>query len=144
MRPIAEVAVDLGFQWDELEPYGHDRAKIPLAAFRTSETSGKHIVVTAITPTPAGEGKTTTSVGLVDGLAKIGKRPILTVRQPSLGPLFGRKGGGTGGGKATVQPANDINLHFTGDFTPLSPRTTSWQRWRITLPAREQLRISTV
>ena len=116
LRPIADVAGDLGFRWDDLEPYGHDKAKIPLSAFRTTETPAKYIVVTAITPTPAGEGKTTTSVGLVDGLAKIGKRSILTVRQPSLGPLFGRKGGGTGGGMATVQPADDINLHFTGDF----------------------------
>jgi formate--tetrahydrofolate ligase len=77
---------------------------------------GKLIVVTAITPTPTGEGKTTTSIGLIDGLRKIGKNAVLTIRQPSLGPLFGRKGGGTGGGKATVQPATDINLHFTGDF----------------------------
>jgi formate--tetrahydrofolate ligase len=115
VRPIPEVAAELGLNWDDLEPYGRDRAKVPLDAFPDSPP-GKLIVVTAITPTPAGEGKTTTSVGLVDGLRTIGKNAVLTIRQPSLGPLFGRKGGGTGGGKATVQPANDINLHFTGDF----------------------------
>ena len=115
MRPIPEVAAELGLNWDDLEPYGRDRAKVPLDAFPDSPP-GKLIVVTAITPTPAGEGKTTTSIGLVDGLRTIGKNAVLTIRQPSLGPLFGRKGGGTGGGKATVQPANDINLHFTGDF----------------------------
>ena len=116
MRPIAEVAGALGLRYDDLEPYGSDKAKVPLERFPTSSTPGKLIVVTAITPTPAGEGKTTTSIGLVDGLAKIGKRAVLTIRQPSLGPLFGVKGGGAGGGKATVQPATDINLHFTGDF----------------------------
>jgi len=115
VRPIPEVAAELGLNWDDLEPYGRDRAKVPLDVFPDS-SPGKLIVVTAITPTPAGEGKTTTSIGLVDGLRQIGKNAVLTIRQPSLGPLFGRKGGGTGGGKATVQPANDINLHFTGDF----------------------------
>ena len=115
MRAIPEVAAEIGLNWDDLEPYGRDRAKVPLDAF-PGGGSGKLIVVTAITPTPAGEGKTTTSIGLTDGLRKIGKNAVLTIRQPSLGPLFGRKGGGTGGGKATVQPANDINLHFTGDF----------------------------
>ncbi len=127
MRPIADVAADLGLNVDQLEPYGKDKLKIPLSAFPTSntfsDTSGntggapaKLIVVTAITPTPAGEGKSTTAVGLTQGLAKIGKKPVLTIRQPSLGPVFGHKGGGTGGGKSTVQPAVDINLHFTGDF----------------------------
>ncbi|MQA00252.1 MAG: formate--tetrahydrofolate ligase [Dehalococcoidia bacterium] len=106
----------MGLRWDDLEPHGRDKAKVPLHAFPTTTDPAKLIVVTAITPTPAGEGKTTTSVGLVDGLAAIGKRPVLTIRQPSLGPLFGRKGGGTGGGRATAEPATDINLHFTGDF----------------------------
>ena len=115
VRPIHDVAADLGLKWDELEPYGRDRAKVPLDSFPDAP-AGKLIVVTAITPTPAGEGKTTTSIGLVDGLHRIGKRAVLTIRQPSLGPLFGRKGGGSGGGAATVQPAADINLHFTGDF----------------------------
>ncbi|MBM3139031.1 MAG: formate--tetrahydrofolate ligase [Chloroflexi bacterium] len=116
LRPIAEVASTLGLAWGDLEPYGTDKAKIPLRLFPQSAHPAPLVVVTAITPTPAGEGKTTTSIGLVDGLAKFGKRPVLTIRQPSLGPLFGRKGGGTGGGKATAQPATDINLHFTGDF----------------------------
>ena len=119
MRPIADVAADLGLSLEQLEPYGRDKLKIPLSAFPTSNPSGtpaKLIVVTAITPTPAGEGKSTTAVGLTQGLAKIGKKPVLTIRQPSLGPVFGHKGGGTGGGKSTVQPAVDINLHFTGDF----------------------------
>jgi formate--tetrahydrofolate ligase len=116
MRPISDVAADLGLSFDKLEPYGNDKAKIPLSAFPTSDTQAKLIVVTAITPTPAGEGKSTTAVGLTQGLAKIGKKPVLTIRQPSLGPVFGHKGGGTGGGKSTVQPAVDINLHFTGDF----------------------------
>jgi formate--tetrahydrofolate ligase len=116
VRPIADVAASMGLSWDDLEPHGRDKAKVPLHLFPRTDTPAKLIVVTAITPTPAGEGKTTTSIGLVDGLARIGKRPVLTIRQPSLGPLFGRKGGGTGGGRATAQPANDINLHFTGDF----------------------------
>lgn len=119
MRPIADVAADLGLPLERLEPYGNDKLKVPLSAFPTSNASGtvaKLIVVTAITPTPAGEGKSTTAVGLTQGLAKIGKKPVLTIRQPSLGPVFGHKGGGTGGGMSTVQPAVDINLHFTGDF----------------------------
>lgn len=115
VRAIQDVAADIGLNWEQLEPHGRDRAKVPLTAFPKHD-GGKLIVVTAITPTPAGEGKTTTSIGLTDGLRQIGKNATLTIRQPSLGPLFGRKGGGTGGGKATVQPANDINLHFTGDF----------------------------
>ena len=116
LRPIADVAQDLGFSPADIETYGNDKAKIPLQAFPERKTPGKLVVVTAITPTPAGEGKSTTSVGLIQGLANIGKNVALTIRQPSLGPVFGHKGGGTGGGKSTVQPANEINLHFTGDF----------------------------
>ena len=116
LRPIADVANDLGFSPADIETYGNDKAKIPLQAFPKRATPGKLVVVTAITPTPAGEGKSTTAVGLTQGLAKIGKNVALTIRQPSLGPVFGHKGGGTGGGKSTVQPANEINLHFTGDF----------------------------
>ena len=121
MRPIADVASDLGLTANDIELYGRDKAKIPLDSFPSADAvagngRGKLIVVTAITPTPAGEGKSTTAVGLVQGLAKIGKRPVLTIRQPSLGPVFGQKGGGTGGGRATVQPAEEINLHLTGDF----------------------------
>ena len=116
LRPITDVAQDLGFSPSDLELYGSDKAKIPLQSFPKRETPGKLVVVTAITPTPAGEGKSTTAVGLTQGLARIGKNVALTIRQPSLGPVFGHKGGGTGGGMSTVQPANEINLHFTGDF----------------------------
>ena len=116
MRTIDEIANDMGLDPTKLEPYGHDKAKVPLDAFPNVADKAKLIVVTAITPTPAGEGKSTTAVGLVQGLAKIGKKPILTIRQPALGPVFGHKGGGTGGGKSTVEPAVDVNLHFTGDF----------------------------
>ncbi len=119
MRPIADVASDLGISAADIEPYGRYKAKIPLDSFPSGEANGgtgKLIVVTAITPTPAGEGKSTVAVGLTQGLAKIGKRSALTIRQPSLGPVFGQKGGGTGGGGATVQPAEEINLHLTGDF----------------------------
>ena len=116
MRPIADLAADLGLDPSVLEPYGRDKAKIPLDAFPDAAEKAMLVVVTAITPTPAGEGKSTTAVGLVQGLAKIGKKPVLTIRQPALGPVFGHKGGGTGGGKSTVQPAVDINLHFTEHF----------------------------
>ncbi len=116
MRPIVDVAADLGLDWQDLEPHGRDKAKIPLDAFPPNNSQGTLIVLTAITPTPAGEGKSSTAIGLTQGLSKIGKRTVLTIRQPSLGPVFGHKGGGTGGGKATVQPATDINLHLTGDF----------------------------
>ena len=115
MQDLPKIVSDLGLKWHEIEPYGWDKAKIPLHLIPKKKV-GKLVVVTAITPTPAGEGKTTTSIGLTDGLNKIGKKALLTIRQPSIGPLFGRKGGGAGGGSATVQPANDINLHFTGDF----------------------------
>ena len=116
LRPITDVAQDLGLSPSDLELYGSDKAKIPLQSFPNRDKPGKLVVVTAITPTPAGEGKSTTAVGLTQGLARIGKSVALTIRQPSLGPVFGHKGGGTGGGKSTVQPANEINLHFTGDF----------------------------
>ena len=116
LRPISDVAQDLGISPQDLEPYGNDKAKLPLYSFPKREHPGKLVVVTAITPTPAGEGKSTTAVGLTQGLARIGKSVVLTIRQPSLGPVFGHKGGGTGGGKSTVQPAEEINLHFTGDF----------------------------
>ena len=116
MRPIAEIANTMGLSWDRLEPYGRDKAKVPLELFPESSHPGHLVVVTAITPTPAGEGKTPPTLGLVDGLNKVGKRAVAAIRQPSLGPLFGRKGGGTGGGRATAEPGVDINLHFTGDF----------------------------
>jgi len=116
--PIAEVADKLGIGAADIIPYGHDKAKIGydfLAGLR-DKPDGKLILVTAISPTPAGEGKTTTTVGLGDGLNKIGKKATVCLREPSLGPCFGMKGGAAGGGYAQVVPMTDINLHFTGDF----------------------------
>ena len=106
----------LGINPGDVEPYGSVKAKVPLDAFPVRAAPGRLVVVTAITPTPLGEGKSTTAVGLTQGLGRLGKKVALTIRQPSFGPVFGHKGGGTGGGRATVQPAEDINLHFTGDF----------------------------
>ena len=116
LRPIADVVAEMGLDWDTIEPYGREIVKVPLGAIPEATGDAKLVVVTAITPTPAGEGKTTTCIGLTDALARLGKRALVTIRQPSLGPLFGRKGGGTGGGRATVHPATDINVHFTDDF----------------------------
>ena len=116
MQPIAQVAESLGIGEDMLEPYGRTKAKVDLAPLRNKERNGKLILVTAINPTPAGEGKTTTSVGLADALHKLGKKVVLCLREPSLGPVFGVKGGAAGGGYAQVVPMEDINLHFTGDF----------------------------
>ena len=118
-RPILELAQDrLGIAPEHLVPYGHDKAKITLDHIGSLEDrpDGKLILVTAITPTPAGEGKTTTTVGLGDGLNRIGKNAVMALREPSLGPCFGVKGGAAGGGYAQVVPMEDINLHFTGDF----------------------------
>lgn len=117
-RPITDVAEDLGLSPGEIVPYGKGMAKIPLEAFvsRRVRPGVRYILVTAMTPTPAGEGKTTVAVGLGMALAREGVRSVVCLRQPSLGPVFGIKGGATGGGKATVGPAVDINLHFTGDF----------------------------
>ena len=116
LRPITDVASELGLDSGGLELYGARKAKIPLDAFPARRVPGQLVVVTAITPTPAGEGKSTVAVGLTQGLARLDRSTALTIRQPSLGPVFGHKGGGTGGGRATVQPAEEINLHFTGDF----------------------------
>ena len=116
VRPIAEVASDLGIPADLLEPYGRDKAKVRLDALKVKPAEGKLILVSAITPTPAGEGKTTTSIGLAQGLRKIGKKAVLALRQPSMGPVFGRKGGATGGGACRLTPSDQINLQFTGDF----------------------------
>jgi formate--tetrahydrofolate ligase len=115
-RPIADVARDLGIDPKNLVPYGDDKAKIRLAARETGRPPGKLILVSALTPTDAGEGKTTTSIGLAQGMARIGEKVCLALREPSLGPTFGMKGGATGGGRAVVVPSEDINLHFTGDF----------------------------
>jgi formate--tetrahydrofolate ligase len=119
LRPIRELAHDrLAIDDAFLEPYGRYKAKVALRFIKTLQQrrSGKLILVTAISPTPAGEGKTTTSVGLADGLARIGAQALLCLREPSLGPVFGMKGGAAGGGYAQVVPMEDINLHFTGDF----------------------------
>ena len=114
---ITEVAAAAGIDEKYLELYGNYKAKIDYKLLsETAAPDGKLILVTAITPTPAGEGKTTTSVGLADGLRKIGKKSAVALREPSLGPVFGVKGGAAGGGYAQVVPMEDINLHFTGDF----------------------------
>lgn len=115
LLPIAEVAGTLGLPPSAIEPYGHYKAKLAINT-GAGQPPGKLILVTAINPTPAGEGKTTTSVGLADGLNRIGRKCVLALREPSLGPCFGTKGGATGGGYAQVAPMEDINLHFTGDF----------------------------
>ncbi len=153
LRPIADVAHDLGISADHLEPYGRDKAKVRLEAIASAlakRPPGKLILVSAITPTPAGEGKTTTSIGLAQGLNRIGKSACLALRQPSMGPVFGRKGGATGGGASRLEPSNTINLQFTGDFhaitaahnllaaaidnrlhfgdTPLDPGRVTWKR----------------
>ncbi|AVA22360.1 formate--tetrahydrofolate ligase [Rhizobium sp. LEGMi198b] len=116
--PIVEIGAKLGIPAEDLAPYGHDKAKIgaKFIASKAGNKDGKLILVTAINPTPAGEGKTTTTVGLGDGLNRIGKKAIVCVREASLGPCFGVKGGAAGGGYAQVIPMEDINLHFTGDF----------------------------
>lgn len=118
MKPIKEVAEKLGIAEDALSLYGNYKAKISAGQLEAlkDKPDGKLILVTAISPTPAGEGKTTTSVGLVDALASIGKQAVIALREPSLGPVFGIKGGAAGGGHAQVVPMEDINLHFTGDF----------------------------
>lgn len=117
MRPIGEIAAKLGLNADNIEPYGHYKAKInPAEAFKLPQKQGRLILVTAINPTPAGEGKTTVTIGLADALRHIGKDSVIALREPSLGPVFGVKGGAAGGGYAQVLPMEDINLHFTGDF----------------------------
>ena len=117
-QPITQVAQQLGIQPEELEPYGHYKAKLSdeLAARVAGNPDGKLILVTAINPTPAGEGKTTITVGLGQAMNKIGKKAIIALREPSLGPVFGIKGGAAGGGYSQVVPMEDINLHFTGDM----------------------------
>ncbi|MGY2736469.1 formate--tetrahydrofolate ligase [Sphingomonas sp. UYP23] len=116
LQPIGAIAAAAGIPPAAVEPYGHHKAKIDLAALPARVAQGKLILVTAINPTPAGEGKSTTSVGLADALNRTGRKAMLALREPSLGPCFGTKGGATGGGYAQVVPMEDINLHFTGDF----------------------------
>ena len=117
MKPITEIAESVGISEENIEQYGRYKAKIDLSQIsKNRNKNGKLILVTAITPTPAGEGKTTTTIGLADGLKRIGKKVVVALREPSLGPVFGVKGGAAGGGYAQVVPMEDINLHFTGDF----------------------------
>ena len=121
MLRVTRIAEKLGIPEEHLVPYGHYKAKVSLEYVDSlkSRKDGKLILVTAITPTPAGEGKTTTTVGLGDALNQIGKKAIICLREPSLGPVFGMKGGAAGGGYAQVVPMEDINLHFTGDFNAI-------------------------
>lgn len=116
LRPIGEIAATAGVDEKYLETYGRFKAKVDPAILKEDREDGRLVLVTAITPTPAGEGKTTTTIGLADGLKRIGKRVAVALREPSLGPVFGVKGGAAGGGYAQVVPMEDINLHFTGDF----------------------------
>ncbi len=122
LRPIREIAAAAGIPAEALEPYGHYKAKIslPWLAGQPPRPDARLVLVTAISPTPAGEGKTTTTVGIGDALALIGKQPVICVREPSMGPVFGMKGGATGGGYAQVVPMEEINLHFTGDFAAIA------------------------
>ena len=153
LKPITEIAAQLGIGEDDLELYGKYKAKLPLTFKDNYDKNGcKLILVSAISPTPAGEGKTTVSIGLAQALNRIGKKATVVLREPSLGPVFGIKGGATGGGYSQVLPMEDINLHFTGDFSAiekahnllaalidnniqskkhslgLDPRTISWKR----------------
>ena len=122
MKRVTEVAARLGIADEHLEPYGHYKAKVSLDYVDSlkNQPDGKLILVTAISPTPAGEGKTTTTVGLGDALNRIGKKTVICLREPSLGPVFGVKGGAAGGGYAQIVPMEDINLHFTGDFSAIA------------------------
>ncbi|CAN5361479.1 hypothetical protein BH23ACI1_BH23ACI1_25390 [soil metagenome] len=122
LRRVTAIATGIGIPEESLEPYGHYKAKVSLEFIRSLDErpNGKLILVTAISPTPAGEGKTTTTVGLGDALNRIGKKTIICLREPSLGPVFGMKGGAAGGGHAQVVPMEDINLHFTGDFSAIA------------------------
>ena len=120
LRPITEIAAQLGLTPSDLDPYGRYKAKVNVSAARGAGGSGKLVLVSAVTPTPAGEGKTTVTVGLGQALGTIGKRGAISIREPSLGPCMGMKGGATGGGRAQVLPMEDINLHFTGDLHAIS------------------------
>jgi formate--tetrahydrofolate ligase len=120
LRPIADVAAELGLADDEVEFYGRYKAKIALQAIERRTPTGRLVLVTGINPTPAGEGKSTVTVGVAQAMQKLGKRALLCIREPSLGPVFGVKGGAAGGGYAQVVPMEDINLHFTGDFHAIS------------------------
>ena len=116
LEHISKIAARAGLQEDDIEYYGKYKAKIDLSVMKREKKDGKLVLVTAITPTPAGEGKTTTTIGLADGMKRLQKNVVVALREPSLGPVFGIKGGAAGGGYAQVVPMEDINLHFTGDF----------------------------
>ena len=126
--PISEIAKKADIPDGCLEQYGRTKAKVDLSFLdlRKSRPDAKLVLVTAITPTPAGEGKTTTTIGLADGLRRIGKKSILALREPSMGPVFGVKGGAAGGGYSQVVPMEEINLHFTGDFHAIGSRCFSF------------------
>lgn len=115
MQQISEIARSMGLEDSSVFPYGHYKAKVSLDAIKNGDRRGKLVLVTGMTPTPAGEGKTTVSIGLTQALGRLGRRAAATLREPSLGPIFGIKGGGTGGGAARVVPEDEINVHFTGD-----------------------------
>ena len=115
LRPITDVAADLGLGANDIDPYGRTKAKLPMDV-ASAPVKGRLVLVTAINPTPAGEGKSTVSVGLSQAFRRLGKNAVLCMREPSLGPVFGVKGGAAGGGWSQVVPMDDINLHFTGDF----------------------------
>ena len=117
---IKNIAAKLNIEEDDLELYGKYKAKLPLKLINPDSISKSNLIlVTALTPTPAGEGKTTTSIGLTEGMNKLGKKTTVVLREPSLGPVFGIKGGAAGGGFSQVVPMEDINLHFTGDFSAI-------------------------
>ena len=143
LRPILDVADELGLEHDEVEPYGRYKAKVDLSVIDrlADRPDAKLINVTAITPTPAGEGKTTTSVSLTQGLGVLGRKPVLCLREASLGPVFGVKGGAAGGGYAQVVPMEDLNLHFTGDLHAITRREQPARRAdRRAPPPRERRR----
>ena len=120
IQPITKIAQKLNIDIDLIEQYGKYKAKLPLSLINDSKAEKSNLIlVSAINPTPAGEGKTTVSIGLTDGLNKIGKKAMVVLREPSLGPVFGMKGGAAGGGYSQVIPMTDINLHFTGDFSAI-------------------------
>ena len=114
------MAEKLGLEERWIVPYGRDKAKVSLEALKARKARGKLILVSALTPTPAGEGKTTVSIGLAQGLQKVGKKACLALREPSMGPVFGRKGGATGGGASSIVPGESINLCFNGDFPAIT------------------------
>ena len=140
LRPVLEFAEELGLDAEELQPYGRYAAKIELTALdRLADApAGQLVCVTSVTPTKAGEGKTTTAISLVDGLGRIGERPMLALREPSLGPVFGIKGGGTGGGRAQLAPMELINLHFTGDIHAIGAANNLLAADRRVAPAARQ------